>query len=206
MTVSDPKAHMRLHTNRIAMALGGVVALSAATGVQADARDEVVAAFRAAMSEDSYRMHLEVANKRGPVLTQIDVQLPNRFHIRSSEIDFISIANVSYINAGGTWTQVPVDMSSQLQGFRITDLEQAASALTNVETGPEEVVKGCKSRLYRYQTSSTVAGRSSQDQAELAICQTNGLPVRLRSAPTTKGEAVTIHYDYDAKVDIRAPL
>ena len=195
---------MRLQTMGMALVVG-VAALSVATEARADARDEVVAAFRRAMSESSYRMHVEVANKRGPVHTRIDVQLPNRFHLRSNEVEFISIASVAYIQAGGRWTRVPVDMSSQLQGFRITDLEQAASALTNVVTGSEEDVKGCMSRVYRYQTSSTTAGRSSQDEAELAICQVSGLPVRLRSAPTVKGEAVTIHYDYAAKIDIRAP-
>ena len=68
---------MRLHTTRLAMVLGGLVTLSAATQVHADARDEVKAAFRAAMTQDSYRMHLDVANKRGPVLSQIDVQSPS---------------------------------------------------------------------------------------------------------------------------------
>ncbi len=196
---------MRLLKLASGLVCGPLFGLLIAPAAHADLRGDVVAAFRAAKAEDSYRMSLEVANKRGPVLTQIDVQLPNRFHIRSNEVEFISIANVAYINADGRWTQVPVDMSSQLQGFRITDLDQAASALANIEQRPDEDVKGCKSRVYRYQTTSTIAGRISQDQAELAVCQANGLPVRLRSSPTAKGEAVTIHYDYAAKIDIRAP-
>lgn len=196
---------MRLHPITRALMFGGLFGIAAPNLVHADPREEVIAAYRAAMAEDSYRMRIEVANARGPVITQIDVQLPNRFHIRSSEVEFISIANVAYIQAAGRWTQVPVDMSGQLQGFRITDLEQAAKALTDVELLPDESVNGCISKRYRYQTTSTVGGRSSQDEAELAVCATSGLPVRLHNSPKAKGEAVTIHYDYDAKVDIRAP-
>lgn len=196
---------MRLHPVASALLVASLFCLSAAAPVRADVRDEVITAFRKAMAEDSYRMSLEVANKRGPVLAQIDVQLPNRFHLSSNEVEFISIGNVAYIHAGGRWTQVAVDMSSQLQGFRITDLEPVAGALADGEARPDEDVKGCKSRVYRYLTTSTIAGRSSQDQAELAVCQISGLPVRLRSSPIKKGEAVTIHYDYDANVDIRVP-
>ncbi len=177
----------------------------ASTPAAADPRDEVIAAFQQAMNAKSYRMQIEIDNKRGPISTQMDVQMPNRFHMKAAEAEFIIVPEGTWINAAGRWMKVPVDMSKQMQGYRIEDMQEAASQLPAVEEIGSDTVNGCASTLYRYTSNTSFAGRSSEDDIEVAVCESSGKPIRLRSTPKRRGEAVTIHYDFEAAVNIRAP-
>lgn len=184
----------------ISLALGLI-----ASSAHADPRDEVIAAFRNAVSDTTYRMQIEVANSRGPVRSQIDVQMPDRFHMKAEEVEFITIPGGTWINAGGRWMKVPVDMSKQIQGYQLDKMDESMASISNVESLGNETVNGCKSQLYRYEASSNFAGRKSDDELELAVCETTGKPIRLRSTPKGRGEPVTISYDFDAEIDIRPP-
>ncbi len=185
--------------------MAGVAGLTSPSFAHADARADVIAAFRAAMADGTYRMNIVVDNKRGPISTQMDVQMPNRFHMKAAEAEFIVVPEGTWINAGGRWMKVPVDMSERMQGFRIEDMEKASSSIPDVELVGTEAVDGCESSIYRYAATTNVAGRSSEDDVELAICTTSGKPIRVRTTPKKKGEAVTIRYDFDAAIDIRPP-
>lgn len=175
------------------------------TDATADARDEITSAFQKAMGDSTYRLHIEIENKRGPISSQIDVQMPDRFHMRSQDAEFIMIPGGTWINAGGRWMKMPVDMSKQMQGYKLDDISAATAQIESVEKIGSEVVDGCESTLYRYATTSTFAGRRSDDEVELAVCDATGLPARLRSTPKRKGDAVVIRYDFDAAIDIRPP-
>jgi len=196
---------MKTFCRSIATALLAVLGPMTATPALADARAEVSAAFQAAMQASSYRLQIVVENKRGPIRSQMDVQLPDRFHMKADEAEFIIIPGGTWINAGGRWMKVPVDMSKQMQGYRLQDISDATARLDVVEKLGSESINGCPSTLYRYATTSTFAGRSSDDEVELAICDSSGKPIRLRSTPKGKGDAVVIHYDFDAVIDITAP-
>jgi len=189
----------------IALLCWGALEVFSASDVQAGAREEVIAAFQAATSAASYRMLIETESRRGTVSTQLDVQLPGRFHMKAAEAEFVIVPEGTWINVGGSWTQVPIDMSQRMQGFRIEDIEQAAGQLTEVERIGDETINGCANALYRYLATNTVVGRASNDRIELAICEASGLPSRLRTEPQKQGEAVTIHYDFAAAIEIRAP-
>jgi hypothetical protein len=189
----------------IASALLAGIGLLTAAPAQADARAEVTAAFQAAMQASSYRLQIVVENKRGPIRSQMDVQLPDRFHMKADEAEFIIIPGGTWINAGGRWMKVPVDMSKQMQGYRLQDVGEASAKIEQIEKVGSEDIAGCVSSIYRYSTTSTFAGRSSDDEVELAVCDASGKPIRLRSTPKSKGDAVVIHYDFDAVIDITAP-
>lgn len=182
-----------------------LIALGGSRAAHADARAEVLAAYQAAMASSSYRMVIEINNKRGPIRSQMDVQLPNRFHMKTDEVEFIVVPEGTWINAGGRWMGVPVDMSKQMQGFRIEDIEQAATNIPTVEKAGSEDIDGCSSTLYRYAATSNVAGRKSDDDYELAVCDATGKPVRLRTTPKSKGDSVIIRYDFDTPISIVAP-
>ncbi len=190
-------------TIRLPLLLVGMAACVSGAA-HADARDEVMQAFRSAMADGSYRMSIEVDNRRGPVKTQLDVQMPDRFHMKSAEAEFVIVPGGTWINAGGRWMRVPVDMSAQMQGFRIQDLEQAGE-LSDVQKLGREDVGGCASDLYRYRATSQYAGRKHDADIELAVCSTSGKPVRVRSTPTAKGDPITILYDFETPIDIKAP-
>ena len=197
---------IRSRTAFLCLALAaGSAGLTSPGLAQADAKADVIAAFRSAMADGTYRMNIVVDNKRGPISTQMDVQMPNRFHMKAAEVEFIVVPEGTWINAGGRWMKVPVDMSERMQGFRIEDMEKASSGIPDVELVGTEDVDGCESSVYRYVATTSVAGRSSEDDVELAICTATGKPIRVRTTPKRKGESVAISYDFDAHIDIRPP-
>lgn len=190
----------RISTVSLSIALG-----LAAGAAHADPRDEVIAAFRNAVEDTTYRMQIEADNKRGATRTQIDVQMPDRFHMKSDEVEFITIPGGTWINAGGRWMKVPVDMSKQIQGYQFDKMDDTLDAIKDVQSLGNETVNGCDSQLYSYEATSNFAGRSSNDALELAVCEATGKPIRLRSTPKGRGDPVTISYDFDADINIGPP-
>lgn len=177
-----------------------------ATSAHAEPRDDLIAAFGKAAELTRYRLDIEVENKRGPIRSRMDVQLPNRFHMKTDEAEFISIPEGTWISAAGRWMRVPMDMSKQLQGYRLEDArKQAEGELGEVVKLGSAEVGGCQSERYRYTTSTRYGGREREDDVEVAICTRTGLPIELRSVPRRKGETVVIRYDFEAEVNIRPP-
>ncbi|TXK65681.1 hypothetical protein [Alkalisalibacterium limincola] len=159
----------------------------------ADARQELVSAFGKAFDREAYRIEVDSPGQRGGQ-AQIDVQLPDRFHMRSAEGEFIIHPQGTWAQHGGQWMRMPMDMSSMVAAYAQPSREEAEAELTQVERIGEEQVRGCASTLYRY--------RNSEGTAVAAVCRETGLPVRIQ---TEGGEPVTLYYDFDTAIDIRPP-
>jgi hypothetical protein len=171
----------------------------------ADARGEVMAAFEAAMAKKSYRA-VSVSEHRGKSFeSQIQVQLPGSFHIKSPESEVIVLPSGTWMNAGGQWMKLPMDMSKMIQGISLTAMKEGANLVQDVRELPDAEVAGCASSQYAYRTSGEVMGIKADADVEIAICDDTGLPVRIISTDIKGKSRTTITYDYEAPVDIRAP-
>lgn len=159
----------------------------------ADARQELISAFGKAFDREAYRIELESADLRGGQ-AQIDVQMPDRFHMRSQEGEFIIHPQGTWANHGGQWMKMPMDMSAMVASYAQPSREEAEAELAEVERIGEEEVRGCTSTLYRY--------RNNDGSAIAAVCRDTGYPVRIQ---TEGREAVTLYYDFDTVVDIQPP-
>lgn len=167
----------------------------------ADARGEIETAMRAMMDDGSFRAHMTSAGQQ----MTMDVQLPDRFRLKNEQGEFIILPQGTWMNAGGQWMQFPMNMSQLTQGFSAQAMEQGIDAVQQVEYVGQETVEGCSSRHYRYRTAGTVMGIKTDTDSQLWICQDNGLPIKAVSSERGKSEQVTIVYDFDASIDIRAP-
>jgi hypothetical protein len=171
-----------------------LMCLAACATAQADARDELVSAFGKAFERESYRIEVESAGSRGGRAT-IDFQLPDRFHMRSDEGEFIIHPRGTWARYGGQWTKVPMDMSAMVSSYAQPTREEAERKLGDVTRVGEEDVRGCPSILYRY--------RTEEGDAVAAVCRRSGFPVRIQTEGG--GEPVTLYYDFDARIDIQPP-
>ena len=159
----------------------------------ADARQELISAFGKAFDHEAYRIEVDSPGQRGGQ-AQIDVQLPDRFHMRSAEGEFIIHPQGTWAKHGGQWMKMPMDMSAMVASYAQPSREEAEAELTEVERIGEEEVRGCHSTLYRY--------RNAEGSAIAAVCGDTGYPVRIQ---TEGREAVTLYYDFDSAIDIRPP-
>ena len=188
--------------------LAMVVALLAALGAgtaHADPRAEVVDAFEKAMDDGSYRMLMDASQGGRTVRSEMSVQLPNRFHMKNEGGEFIVLPAGTWMNAGGQWMKMPMNMSQMIEGFGAEAIEKAMASIQEVEYVGEAEAEDCGSKHYRYRAAGEFMGVKSDTETEVWICQDNGLPVRMVSNERGKADKVTIVYDWKTPVDIQAP-
>jgi hypothetical protein len=184
--------------------LAAVLLLSVATPALADDRDELVAAFSKAFAKGSFRaeMHTVVGGK--PMRVRTDVQWPDRFHMTMPEMEVIILPQGTWMNAAGVgqWMPVPMDMSEMIKGYSKQGMDAGLASLKDVTKSGSAEVAGCSSTLYRYRNAGEFMGVTHDAQAEAAVCDATGLPVRV----VTEGEqTVTVLYDFETAIDIRPP-
>lgn len=145
----------------------------------------------------SFRISADVG---GGQKMQMEVVEPDRAHYvitggSTGPIELIAIGNDAYVKTGSTWIKAPgsaagsvpklADLSSQVQ--------KASSNEKGFTKGGTDTVNGKKCQIY---TDNSDGGQ---------ICVADGLPLRV----VTKGgggNATLIFSDYNANIDIKAPI
>jgi hypothetical protein len=192
-------------TKKLLQTLIAASLLGASAHALADARDDVMAAFEATMAKKSYRA-ISVSEYKGRSMQSvIQVQLPGSFHIKSDESEVIVLPAGTWMNAGGQWMKLPMDMSKMIQGVSLQAMKDGASLVQSVSELPDSVIEGCAASNYAYRTSGKVMGIQADADVELSVCDETGLPIRVVSSDPKGKTRTTITYDYESPVDIRAP-
>ena len=196
-----------MHTPVLCVALAFLAFALAPTPAQADARAEVIAAWEKALAKGSYRMHIHSEARGEPHTTEIDVELPASFHMRTPESEIVMLPEGTWMQVGGQWIRSPVNMSRQVEGYTAEALEEGKRTLGSVERIGEDTVEGCLADRYRYAQSGRFMGIRNDAEVEIAICKDSGLPREVRSTGGSKRrpETTRIVYDFDADIRIRAP-
>jgi hypothetical protein len=200
---------MKLTATKISLQISACVAtllLSAGfSQARADARADVMAAFEAAMARQSYQAFSVSEHKGRSFESRIQVQLPGSFHIKSAESEVIVLPQGTWINAGGQWMKLPMDMSKMIQGVSLQAMKEGANLVQQVEKIGSESIEGCDATLYSYRTSGKVMGFDANADVQLAICEDTGLPIRVVSSDAKRKSRTVITYDYQTPVNIRSP-
>lgn len=188
----------------VPLALAVACALCAGDA-RADARAEVLAAFEKAQAHKSYRVVSTTELEGKPVVTTIDVQLPASFHMKNPDTEMIVLPGATWMNQGGQWMRLPMDMSGMVKNMTLQAMREGADLVKSVEETGQETVEGCASSLYKYRTEGRVMGIDATADVQLAVCDSTGLPVRAISEDAKGRGRTVITYDYEAAVDIRPP-
>lgn len=193
--------------NAVASALFLAFACCLPATALADARAEVISAWEKAMAKGSYRMHIHSEVRGRPYTTQMDIEFPSSFHMRTPDTEMVMLPEGTWIQAGGQWMRSPVNMSRQVEGYTAEALEEGKRSLGSVERIGEETVEGCLATRYRYSQSGRFMGIKNDADVEIAVCKDSGLPREVRSVSGSKRrpETTRIVYDFGADIRIRAP-
>lgn len=177
-------------------------ALLAAGPALADDRADLARAFERAMSGGHYTAQIETQVRGKPYVTEMRVVFPDRFHMKTPDAEMVILPQGTWMNAGGQWMKMPVNMSQQIAGYSKEAMQEGLSSLAEVTRTGSENIDGCTSDLYRYRVSGQFMGVKDASTAEAAVCRDNGLPVRVVSQGK---DAVTIRYDFSSPVVIEPP-
>lgn len=190
---------MRKRHGQLAMLL---LAALCAGGAAASDRDELVKAFDKAMDKGRYSASIETQMRGRPYSTEMKVIFPDRYHMRTPDAEIIILPQGTWMNAGGQWMKMPMNMSQQIASYSREAMKRGMASVTEVTRHGSETIAGCESDLYRYRASGEFMGVKDSSQAIAAICRDSGLPVRVVSVGA---EPVTIHYDFESEVSIAPP-
>lgn len=166
----------------------------------ADPRQELIDAFSKVSEHDGFRIEVDARGAGGGTPpTRVDVQPPDRFHMRSAEGEFIVHPAGTWVRQAGQWMRMPMDMSGLMAEFSQPGREEAEEKIGEVELVGREDVRGCDSKVYRYR--GVEDGRPQE--STVAVCQRDGLPIRVQNQEGA--EQVTLYFDFHTPIDIQPP-
>lgn len=193
-----------------ALVIALVLALGAAPAFADDARAELIASWSKmiAAKDLAYRANMATTDKKGRTYkSTMLIQWPNRFHVKNPDMEMIILPQGTWMNAGGNWMKMPVDMSKVIQQFTPEATKASMDGLTSVRSLGKAEVNGKACDRYEYDFDSKVMGVRSTGTATIALDAATGYPVRLETTGEAMGQKSTtvIDYEYDPGIRIVAP-
>ena len=177
----------------------------AATQAHADPRDEVIAAFNAALAKETYHVTTITQVRGKDYESHAAVQLPGSFHMTTPDSETIVMPRGSWMKMDGNWMKLPMDMSKMVQNLTFEAMKNGEQYVQDVEATGSETVDGCAAKNYRYRTEGKVMGFKANSLVDLSVCQDTGLPVRLISTDAKGKSRSELRYDFVTPVEIHAP-
>src|SRR5687768_13533714 len=117
-----------------------VVSLAFSGAALADAKADVVAANQKLMDEAKFRMTGKTTTGGKTVNMWAEVDWPDRYHMRTDDVEFIILPGKTWMKQGGQWMALPMDMSAMVKSLSPDAVKQAQENMTNVkEVGPADV-------------------------------------------------------------------
>lgn len=170
-----------------------------------DVKSGVLAASAAQSSADSYRVSGKVTTQT--VLEAVmEIQKPDRIHVKAGDLEFIAIGSTTWQRAGGTWREAPnVDVASLVGGMGQLDQELITTASFTNTSASQTVVDGAPAIEFAYHES--IPGELEAD-VHLWVDPATCRPIRNVAQSTASSRSATYDVtfsDWNA-VTVEAPV
>ena len=172
----------------------------------ADAKADIVAANQKLMEKSKFRMTGTTTSGGKTMNMWAEVDWPDRYHMRTDDVEFIILPGKTWMKQGGQWQALPMDMSAMVKSMSPEAVKQAEANMANVKEIGAETIDGKSTTAYEYDTSMKMMGITAKSHVKVYI-DGDGLIVRQESTGEAAGQnSVTKHdYEYDESIDITAP-
>ena len=175
------------------------------TQASADPRDDVIAAFNAALAKQAYHVTTITQVRGKDYESHAAVQLPGSFHMTTPDSETIVMPRGSWMKMDGNWMKLPMDMSRMVENLTFEAMKNGEQYVQEVEATGSETIDGCAAQNYRYRTRGKVMGFKADSTVDLSVCQDTGLPIRLISTDAKGKSRSELRYDFNTPVEIHAP-
>ncbi|HQW82254.1 MAG TPA: hypothetical protein PLQ74_10340 [Pseudomonadota bacterium] len=174
-------------------------------------RAELVAQWRKMFDarDLAFSAVVNTTDKKGRVThSEMRVNWPNKFHMKSTESEFIIIGDHTWMKPkDGGWMKFPMSMKKVIDQFTPEVMKASMDGMTNVRYVGDEDVNGIACKVYSYDFDVKVMGFRSQGSSTIYSNSDSGYPVRV----ITDGEAMgqrsntVVDYTYDPNIRVAAP-
>lgn len=172
----------------------------------ADAKADIVAANQKLMEKSKFRMTGTTTSGGKTMNMWAEVDWPDRYHMRTDDVEFIILPGKTWMKQGGQWQALPMDMSAMVKSMSPEAVKQAEANMANVKEVGSETINGKSTTAYEYDTSMKMMGITATSHVKVYI-DGDGYIVRQESTGEAAGQnSTTVHdYEYDESIDITAP-
>lgn len=189
--------------------LATAVAAPASASADAEVRAAIEKSHAAMVAKGAFRVDSTTEIQGGSQQSVIETVWPDRFRIRSitQGTEFIVVPGGTWMNSGGSWMRMPMDMSAMTRAFGQEAMREGLASIANAEVLGTADVGGRKARVYAYDQSATIMGIRSESRVKAWIDDASDLVLRMEVDGKAMGQSSrTINvYDWDADVSIEAP-
>ncbi|MDM7921954.1 MAG: hypothetical protein QUS14_06610 [Pyrinomonadaceae bacterium] len=145
----------------------------------------------------------------GPMNAEVDFIAPDRFRITTNTpqgeaVNMIIVGEATYMNAGGSWQKMPVDVGSMIPDFRDTFNREGMKGIKEVTFEGEDTAEG--KPAYRYSYSGQAPEGGIQFTAKLWISKDSGYPLKINADYSSGAmKSMSVVYDYETPISIEVP-
>ena len=184
------------------------------SGVRADdagVRAELVAQWRKMFDARDLAFSAVVTStdKKGRVTrSDMRVNWPNKFHMKSAESEFIIIGDSTWMKPEGQgWMKFPMSMKKIIDQYTPEVMKASMDAMSNVSSLGDEDVNGVACKVYSYDFDMKVMGIRSTGSSTVYLHKDTGYPVRVESDGEAMGQQskTVVDYTYDPNIRVAAP-
>ena len=175
-----------------------------------DARTDLIGLWEKMVGKHdlSYRVNSTITSGRDkPIKQMVEVQWPNRFHMKSDQSEMIILPSGTWMNMDGNWMKMPIDMQKIIAQFTPEAMRQSMEMTQNVRFVGLDTVNGTPVKVYLYDFDGKVMGIRSSGQSKMFLGIADGYPLRIETTGKAMGrDSTTIaEYEYDDSIRIEAP-
>jgi hypothetical protein len=184
---------------------------AAARADEAAVRAELVAQWRKMFDARDLAFSAVVSStdKKGRVTrSDMRVNWPNRFHMKSAESEFIIIGDSTWMKTEGQgWMKFPMSMKKVIDQYTPEVMKASMDGMTNVRFVGDEAVDGVACKVFSYDFDVKVMGFRSKGTSTIYLSKDSGYPVRVISDGEAMGQRTktVVDYTYDPTIRVAEP-
>src|SRR5262249_26808400 len=145
----------------------------------------------------SYRAHMTSGSgSSGTVDVDLEVVTPDRFHMKTGQLEMIIIGNTTYVKMGTTWQKMTLTQTIDLSLADAHKFEAQVGTSPDVKLLGPEVLDGTPTLVYQMGQTS-----GSSQTVKMWVGVADGLPRKV----STPGTIITFS-DYNSNITINPPI
>lgn len=164
----------------------------------------LLTAFKGLGGVKSFRAKISTTGLPGGTQdSDLEMVLPDRFHMTTSKLEMILIGKTMYIKTGTKWQKLTQNID--LSAVDAKKLEAELGISKDVKLVGTDVIDGTPTFVYQYTT--TIKGPPARTTtSKVWVGMADNLPRKRETEPKAGQKTTTTYYDYNANITINAPM
>ena len=137
--------------------------------------------------------------------TDLDVVMPDRFHVKTPQLEAIVIGSTYYVKVANQWQKIALPQGIDLNFADVKKLEAELGASSDVKLIGPDVLDGTPTLVYQYTVTITTPTPLTMT-SKVWVAVSDQLPRKMEIV-ATDGTTTTVTYsNYNAPITIEPPI